>query len=91
LDNRQPGEIGLSILIEELKRELLPILSIPRRYLNEQEASRYLGGLSIHTLRQWRSKGTGPDYLRVGSRIIYNVEELNNWMESHRVKGQVRP
>jgi hypothetical protein len=83
---QSPDQIALSTLVQELKRELLPVLSVPRRYLNEQEASRYLGGLSIHTLRQWRSKGNGPDYLRVGTRIIYDLKDLDIWMEKHRVR-----
>ena len=87
MDKRQPGEIALDTLIQELKRQLLPILAVPKRYMNEQEASRYLGGLSVHSLRQWRSKATGPDYLRIGARVVYDVKDLDLWVEKYRIKG----
>ena len=85
MDKRQPGEIALDTLVQELKRELLPVLSVPRRYLNEEETGRYLS-LSVHTLRQWRSKNIGPDYLRVRTRIVYDMKALDGWIEQFRVK-----
>jgi hypothetical protein len=85
LKGRRAREIALDTLVQELKRELLPMLSLPKRYLTDEEASHYLG-LSVHTLRQWRSKNIGPDYLRVGARIVYDVKALDTWMGQFRVK-----
>jgi hypothetical protein len=82
---KSTNEIALDTLVQELKRELLPMLSVPKRYLNDEEASHYLG-LSVHSLRQWRSKATGPDYLRVGTRVIYDVKTLDGWIEQFRVR-----
>jgi len=82
---KSPNEIALDTLVQELKRELLPVLSLPKRYLTEEEASRYLS-MSVHTLRQWRSKSIGPDYLRVGTRVIYDIKALDDWVEQFRVK-----
>ena len=81
-----PNQVALNELIEKLKGELLPALSIPRAWLNEEETAMYLS-LSIHLLRKWRSQGGGPEYYRIGSRILYRVEVLNEWVEVHRVKG----
>ena len=86
MPRKSPNEIALDTLVQELRRELLPMLSLPKRYLTEEEASYYLS-LSIHTFRQWRSKNIGPDYLRVGARIVYDVKALDAWMSKHRVKG----
>jgi hypothetical protein len=86
MSNQTSQQIAFNTLIEELKRELLPILAVPKRYLNEQEASRYLGGLSVYSLRQWRSKGTGPNYLRVGTRIVYDMKVLDVWIEQFSVR-----
>ena len=86
LKQSPPEQIALQNLIQELKRELLPILAVPKRYLTEEEASHYLG-LSVHTLRQWRSKNIGLDYLRIGTRIVYDMKILDAWMKKHRVKG----
>ncbi|MFX0201887.1 MAG: helix-turn-helix transcriptional regulator [Candidatus Hodarchaeota archaeon] len=84
---KSTNEIALDTLVQELKRELLPLLSVPRRYLNEEETGRYLS-LSIHTLRQWRSRGeeNGPPYLKIGSSIRYDVQSLDAWIEQFKVK-----
>lgn len=84
---KSPNEIALDTLVQELKRELLPALSIPKRYLTEEEASRYLS-MSVHTLRQWRSKRekNGPPFLKVGSSIRYDVQSLDVWIEQFSVK-----
>jgi len=84
---KSPNEIALDTLVQELKRELQPALSIPKRYLTEGEASHYLG-LSVHSLRQWRSRGekSGPPYLKVGSSIRYDMKTLDTWIEQFRVK-----
>jgi len=84
---QSPDQIALNVLVQELKQELLPILSTPKRYLTEEEASHYLC-LSVHTLRQWRSKSIGPDYLRVGTRIIYDVKDLDMWMGQYHVRRE---
>ena len=88
MGKQSPEQITLDTLVQELKRELLPILSVPRRYLNEEEAGRYLS-LSVHTLRQWRSRGeeNSPPYLKVGSCVRYDVQALDAWMQTHQVKG----
>lgn len=36
-------------------------------------------------LAQWRHKGIGPAYYRLGRKIIYRGEDLNVWAETHRV------
>ncbi|MFB0507441.1 MAG: helix-turn-helix domain-containing protein [Thermodesulfobacteriota bacterium] len=80
-----PNQIALNDLVERLKRELLPVLSIPRVWLNEEETARYLS-LSTHLLRKWRCQGGGPEYYRVGGRILYNKDLLDAWMKKHGVR-----
>lgn len=36
-------------------------------------------------LAQWRHKGVGPAYYRLGRKIIYRGCDLNAWAESNRV------
>ena len=36
------------------------------------------------TLRHWRVKGTGPDYVRMGRAIRYEVKDLDAWMARHK-------
>jgi hypothetical protein len=37
-------------------------------------------------LAQWRHKGIGPAFYRLGRKIIYRGEDLNAWAEANRVE-----
>jgi hypothetical protein len=37
-------------------------------------------------LAQWRHKGTGPAFYRLGRKIVYRGEDLNAWAEAQRVE-----
>ena len=37
-------------------------------------------------LAQWRHKGIGPAYYRLGRKIVYRGADLNAWAESNRVE-----
>ncbi len=44
-------------------------------------------------LAQWRHKGTGPAFYRLGRKIVYRGADLNAWAEASRVdpnKGERR-
>ena len=47
-----------------------PVLLSPR-----QLAARW--GLSEKTLERWRMLGTGPAFLKLGGRVLYNIEEIH--------------
>ena len=36
-------------------------------------------------LAQWRHKGLGPAYYRLGRKIVYLGRDLNAWADAHRV------
>ncbi len=36
-------------------------------------------------LAQWRHKGMGPAYYRLGRKIVYRGADLNAWAEASRV------
>jgi hypothetical protein len=36
-------------------------------------------------LAQWRHKGLGPAYYRLGRKIVYRGADLNAWADAHRV------
>jgi hypothetical protein len=46
--------------------------------LAEQQAAEYLG-VSVHTLRRWRVYGGGPKFLKMGSRVVYPISELDDY------------
>lgn len=41
----------------------------------------------VETLAQWRWRGTGPAYLKNGSRVLYRREAIEAWLSA----GEVRP
>ena len=61
-------------------------------YLFEQSRAYVLGDPELDLigdrakLAQWRHKGIGPAYYRLGRKIVYRGEELNAWAEATRVE-----
>jgi len=56
--------------------------------VGEKEAARILG-LAVQTLRNWRCKRIGPNYLKIGSRAVrYAIEDLEEWIECHRIRPE---
>ena len=53
---------------------------LPLPFLRTKEAARFIG-VSPHTLEKHRIYGTGPQYSKVGGRIIYAVSDLREWVE----------
>ncbi len=38
------------------------------------------------TMSQWRHRGEGPVFHRFGNRVLYRGDDLNNWLDRHRVE-----
>lgn len=51
------------------------------RYLTNEEAAAYLK-LSPHTLNKKRVIGGGPKFRKLGSRVVYAIDDLENWTEA---------
>ncbi|MDC7675515.1 helix-turn-helix transcriptional regulator [Asticcacaulis machinosus] len=59
-----------------------PLPPIPKdRLLRTPEAARYLG-LSDRTLEKHRCYGTGPVYIKLGGRVVYDMADLQAWARS---------
>jgi DNA-binding transcriptional MerR regulator len=54
-----------------------------RNRINELEVARILG-ISPSTLRKWRCKDVGLPYYRVGGRIVYDIREVEAFLQSCR-------
>jgi hypothetical protein len=52
--------------------------------LNNQEAAAFLG-VSPATLHTWRCRHRGPKYSRLGSRILYDLDDLETFFTSRQV------
>lgn len=49
--------------------------------LTEQQASEYLRGVAVRGLREWRTKGIGPNFIKVGIKVFYKIEALDEFIE----------
>ncbi len=54
--------------------------------LNADQTARRLG-LSISTLAKMRLYGTGPVYSKLGRRVVYQIEDLENWIKANRYQS----
>lgn len=42
-------------------------------------------GPSPRTLERWRTDGCGPDYVKVGHRVLYKQSAVERWLEAQTV------
>jgi len=56
-----------------------------RATLRDHEAAELLS-VSTSTLRSWRSQRRGPDYSRLGRRIVYTIESLQRFLRENTVE-----
>ncbi len=48
------------------------------RHLSQQElAERW--GINGRTLEGWRSRGIGPDFLKLGGRVVYRIADVHEY------------
>ncbi|SFU22474.1 helix-turn-helix domain-containing protein [Mesorhizobium sp. YR577] len=66
------------------------LTGLPPRYLRTPEAARFLG-LSGRTLEKHRTYGTGPDYRKLGGRVVYAVDDLQAWANRGAVTSTSDP
>lgn len=46
-------------------------------YLTPEElVARFRGKITKRTLANWRSQGEGPDYTKIGGRVLYSVADV---------------
>ena len=56
-----------------------------RRRLNTPDAAEYLG-VKRGTMEVWRSLGKGPRYVKLGTRVVYEIEDLDAFAASRVVE-----
>ena len=57
--------------------------SLPK-HLNEHQAAD-VTGLSVKTLRRMRHEMRGPQYLKLGRRVVDSETDLGRWLNANRV------
>lgn len=65
-------------------------IPVAPRYLRTPDAAVHVG-LSARTLEKHRCFGTGPDYRKLGRRIVYSVADLDAWAERGRRHSTKQP
>jgi hypothetical protein len=58
----------------------------PIRHLNQIELSRRWT-ISPRTLERWRWLGQGPNYLKVGGRVVYRLDDIDAYEAKHLHTG----
>ena len=89
---------GAERLRPQLKQALLEALheldgrSLPlrRQYLRPPAAADFLG-IDATTLANWRGKGCGPKYRKIGERVVYDVNDLVAFVEQAELLGSGLP
>jgi len=57
-------------------------------FLSPQElAERYNGKVTVRTLANWRSSGISPPFTKVGGRIFYRLQDIEEWEKTRTVKS----
>jgi len=41
-------------------------------------------GISPRSLEKWRLTGGGPPFLKLGRRVLYDPQDLEEWLEESR-------
>ncbi|SDR57672.1 transcriptional regulator, AlpA family [Rhizobiales bacterium GAS113] len=67
-----------------------PMAGFPPRFLRTPEAARFLG-LSGRTLEKHRTYGTGPQYRKIGGRVVYALDDLKAWVDLGAKKSTSDP
>jgi predicted DNA-binding transcriptional regulator AlpA len=59
-----------------------------KRYINDREAAA-ISGFQTQTLRNWRHRGVGPAYSKIGRAIRYDRAEVIEFIEKRKVTPDV--
>lgn len=65
--------------------------NIQSQVLNERAAAQYIG-MSVSYLQKDRmndviaNRTPGPEWIKVGKRVLYSKHVLDTWLEQHMVK-----
>lgn len=57
---------------------------MPIKKLSTDEAAEFLG-VKPNTLEVWRTKKKGPKYSKIGSRVLYDINDLEEYFASRSV------
>ena len=56
----------------------------PRPLLDSTESANYLGLTNHKTLNEWRRRGEGPSYVKIGRLVRYKLDDLMAFIEARK-------
>lgn len=72
-----------------LKISMEPILELElmkrKEYLNVEEVSMVFN-LNVASLNAQRSRRIGPPYVKHGNRVLYNTQEVRDYLQARKVR-----
>ncbi|WP_319760301.1 helix-turn-helix domain-containing protein [Maridesulfovibrio sp.] len=77
--------LSVSVSVTDPSGEELPALDKRVLWLTPREVFEEYG-VKEKTLQDWRGKGAGPSYSRIGGGIRYRREDLDSYFTENRVK-----
>lgn len=96
-----PAQISISeqevdlerVIADALEKILAPVAEVifemerirRKEYLTEKEAA-LLFSLSASALKTQRSRGGGPEYIKIGCRILYKKNDILNYLSPYRTQ-----
>ena len=57
-----------------------------KKFLTPQQVADRYGVVTVRTLANWRSIGQGPNYIKIGGRVMYSVECVAEWEKTRKRK-----
>lgn len=58
-------------------------MSEQKQFLDAEDlARRYNGRISPKTIANWRYNGLGPVFIKIGGRVFYTVEAVEQWEQN---------
>lgn len=58
------------------------------KFLTAAEVSQRWGGaVGTGTLANWRVQGKGPAFVKLGSKVLYPIDELDKWEAAQKVNA----
>ena len=61
-----------------------------RRCVNTKDAAIYSGSTES-TLEKKRLAGTGPRYIKLGRRVLYDLRDLDEWLDAQKRQSTSEP
>jgi hypothetical protein len=56
-----------------------------RRYFSAQRVASMLG-VSLRTLSRWNAAGAGPPKIKIGKKVLYELDKLPAWLASREIQ-----